>query len=232
MATDKSVQKFTETQNKINRLMELDKVTPNDYKDFTKDELKQLDFEIQDRMNNVQGEEKENFLVKIDAMLSVDTKNQLWEQNHSNIMWAISVLTEENYNLPPVNAIAQKLNLSRTTVHKHIKAFKEHSSYKAQQESIEMMADKIVWQMYRLANNGDVKAGRLFLEVAGKIGKPKQQTNNTQNNYIQINGMVFNDEKLKTLKPEQLKSIETILLTANLEQPLFEDAEIIQKKEV
>ena len=231
MATDKSVQKFTETQNKINRLMELDKVTPNDYKDFTKDELKQLDFEIQDRMNNVQGEEKENFLVKIDAMLSVDTKNQLWEQNHSNIMWAISVLTEENYNLPPVNAIAQKLNLSRTTVHKHIKAFKEHSSYKAQQESIEMMADKIVWQMYRLANNGDVKAGRLFLEVAGKIGKPKQQTNNTQNNYIQINGMVFNDEKLKTLKPEQLKSIETILLTANLEQPLFEDAEIIQKKE-
>ena len=232
MATDKSVQKFTETQNKINRLMELDKVTPNDYKDFTKDELKQLDFEIQDRMNNVQGEEKENFLVKIDAMLSVDTKNQLWEQNHSNIMWAISVLTEENYNLPPVNAIAQKLNLSRTTVHKHIKAFKEHSSYKAQQESIEMMADKIVWQMYRLANNGDVKAGRLFLEVAGKIGKPKQQTNNTQNNYIQINGMVFNDEKLKTLKPEQLKSIETILLTANHEQPLFEDADIIQKKEV
>ena len=232
MATDKSVQKFTETQNKINRLMELDKVTPNDYKDFTKDELKQLDFEIQDRMNNVQGEEKENFLVKIDAMLSVDTKNQLWEQNHSNIMWAISVLTEENYNLPPVNAIAQKLNLSRTTVHKHIKAFKEHSSYKAQQESIELMADKIVWQMYRLANKGDVKAGRLFLEVAGKIGKPKQHTNNTQNNYIQINGMVFNDEKLKTLKPEQLKSIETILLTANHEQPLFEDADIIQKKEV
>ena len=135
MATDKSVQKFTETQNKINRLMELDKVTPNDYKDFTKDELKQLDFEIQDRMNNVQGEEKENFLVKIDAMLSVDTKNQLWEQNHSNIMWAISVLTEENYNLPPVNAIAQKLNLSRTTVHKHIKEFKEHYSYKAQKKS-------------------------------------------------------------------------------------------------
>ncbi|MEG2078529.1 HTH domain-containing protein [Chryseobacterium sp.] len=232
MATDKSVQKFTETQNKINRLMELDKVTPNDYKDFTKDELKQLDFEIQDRMNNLQGEEKENFLVKIDAMLSVDTKNQLWEQNHFNIMWAISVLTEESRNFPPVNLIAQKLNLSRTTVHKHIKAFKEHSSYKAQQESIEMMADKIVWQMYRLANNGDVKAGRLFLEVAGKIGKPKQQTNNTQNNYIQINGMVFNDEKLKTLKPEQLKSIETILLTANHEQPLFEDADIIQKKEV
>ena len=41
----------------------------------------------------------------------------------------------------------------------------------------------------------------------------------------------FNDEKLKGLKPEQLKSIETILLTANHEQPLFEDAEIIQKKE-
>ena len=43
--------------------------------------------------------------------------------------------------------------------------------------------------------------------------------------------MVFNDEKLKSLKPEQLKSIETILLTADHEQPLFDDAEIIKQKE-
>ena len=232
MTAKKSLQKFTETENRVTKLFELKKITAEDYKDFNKDELKQFDVELQERMNTLQGSEKERFLEQVDAIMTVDTKNQLWEQNHSNIMWAISVLTEENHNLPPVNAIAQKLNLSRTTVHKHIKAFKEHSSYKAQQESIELMADKIVWQMYRLANKGDVKAGRLFLEVAGKIGKPKQQTNNTQNNYIQINGMVFNDEKLKTLKPEQLKSIETILLTANHEQPLFEDADIIQKKEV
>ena len=232
MTAKKSLQKFTETENRVTKLFELKKITAEDYKDFNKDELKQFDVELQERMNTLQGSEKERFLEQVDAIMTVDTKNQLWEQNHSNIMWAISVLTEENYNLPPVNAIAQKLNLSRTTVHKHIKAFKEHSSYKAQQESIELMADKIVWQMYRLANKGDVKAGRLFLEVAGKIGKPKQHTNNTQNNYIQINGMVFNDEKLKTLKPEQLKSIETILLTANHEQPLFEDADIIQKKKV
>lgn len=215
MTAKKSLQKFTETENRVIKLFEQKKIVPEDYKDFDKNEKKQFDVELQKRMNTLQGSEKERFLEQVDAIMTVDTKNQLWEQNHSNIMWAISVLTEDNGNFPPVNLIANKVDLSRTTVHKHIKAFKEHSSYKAQQETIELMADKIVWQMYRLANKGDVKAGRLFLEVAGKIGKQKPQSVNTQNNYIQINGMVFNDEKLKTLKPEQLKSIETILLTSN-----------------
>jgi hypothetical protein len=231
MTTKKSLQKFTEKEDRVKKLFELKKITADDYKDFNDDEMMHFNKEMQNKMSVLQGEEKEAFLEQVDGILTADTKNQLWEQNHSNIMWAISVLTEENCNFPPVNLIAQKLNLSRTTVHKHIKAFKEHSSYKAQQESMEMMADKIVWQMYRLANKGDVKAGRLFLEVAGKIGKQKSQSINTQNNYIQINGMVFNDEKLKTLKPEQLKSIETILLTANHEQPLFEDAEILKEIE-
>ena len=232
MPIKKRLQKVTETEKKINAVLAIEKITKNDIEDFNNIENKQLSFEINERLSKMNGNEKDVFYDKIDEIVPIDIKNQLWEQNHSNIMLAISVLTEENCNLPPVNAIAKKLNLSRTTVHKHIKTFKEHSSYKAQQESIELMADKIVWQMYRLANKGDVKAGRLFLEVAGKIGKSKSQNVNTQNNYIQINGMVFNDEKLKTLKPEQLKSIETILLTANHEQPLFEDVEIIQKKEV
>ena len=231
MTAKKSLQKFTETEDRVTKLFELKKITADDYKDFDDDEMMHFNQEMQNKMGVLQGIEKEAFLEQVDGILTADTKNQLWEQNHSNIMWAISVLTEEYSNFPPVNLIAQKLNLSRTTVHKHIKAFKEHSSYKAQQKSVEMMADKIVWQMYRLANNGDVKAGRLFLEVAGKIGKQKPQSVNTQNNYIQINGMVFNDEKLKSLKPEQLKSIETILLTADHEQPLFDDAEIIKQKE-
>lgn len=79
------------------------------------------------------------------------------------------------------------------------------------------MIDKIVWQMYRLANNGDVKAGRLFLEVAGKIGKPKQQNNNTliqnQNNYIQIGGTILNQQIIQNLNPEQVSTIEGILKT-------------------
>ena len=50
----------------------------------------------------------------------------------------------------------------------------------------------------------------------------------TQNNYIQINGNVYNEEKLKALKPEQMQTIETILQTVIKERPLFSDTGLIE----
>ena len=69
-----------------------------------------------------------------------------------------------------------------------------------------------------------MRAAKLYLEF---VGESKKQ-NSTQNNYIQINGNVYNEEKLKSLKPEQLQIIETILQTAEHERPLFSDAEILE----
>ncbi|MDE5431526.1 hypothetical protein KRE40_09410 [Elizabethkingia meningoseptica] len=81
------------------------------------------------------------------------------------------------------------------------------------------MADKIIWQMYSLADRGDVKAARLFLDVAGRTGKNenrKPHQINNQNNYIQINGMVFNEQMINKLSPDQLSSIEGILKTVTV----------------
>ncbi|MDE5438324.1 HTH domain-containing protein [Elizabethkingia meningoseptica] len=47
-------------------------------------------------------------------------------------MWAISTLTRGRGNFPPVNLIAEKLNLSRTTIYKHLKTFKESPLHKEQ----------------------------------------------------------------------------------------------------
>ncbi|WP_139366076.1 hypothetical protein [Elizabethkingia meningoseptica] len=81
------------------------------------------------------------------------------------------------------------------------------------------MADKIIWQMYSLADRGDVKAARLFLDVSGRTGKNenrKPHQINNQNNYIQINGMVFNEQMINKLSPDQLSSIEGILKTVTV----------------
>ena len=213
---NKGVQKFTEIEKKINAVFELKKVTLKDIEDFNKEEQDCFSNEVNKRINSLKGEEQEKLYTKLEEVLHTDTKNQRWEVNHYNIMWAISTLTKEYANFPPVNFIAEKLGLSRTTIYKHLKTFKESPLYKEQQQSMELMADKIIWQMYSLADRGDVKAARLFLDIAGKTGKNenrKPHQINNQNNYIQINGMVFNEQMINKLSPDQLSSIEGILKT-------------------
>lgn len=58
MTAKKSLQKFTETENRVIKLFEQKKIVPEDYKDFDKNEKKQFDVELQKRMNTLQGSEK------------------------------------------------------------------------------------------------------------------------------------------------------------------------------
>ncbi len=207
---EQSLQKFTQSESRVAKLFQQKKITIEDCEDFNKDDFEELNAELQNRFNTLEGLELDAFIQQIDEINTVETKNQIWENNHSGIIQAISILINENNYFPSVSMIAKKVKLSRATVHKHLNTFKKHPSYKLQQDSIQMMADKIVWKMYNLANKGDVKAGRLFLEVAGNIGKHKQQ-NNIQNNFIQINGMRLDQQTILNMNPDQLRVIEDAL---------------------
>lgn len=167
---NKGLQKLTESEKKIQNIFTLEKVTPKDIEDFTPGEMDQFNEALGKKMNGLQGVPYGEFYDQFEEVLLTGTKNQLWEFNHQTIMWAISTLTKETGSFPPVNLISVKTGFSRTTIYKHINTFKEHRSYKGQKQAVELMADKILWQMYSLADNGDVKAARLFLEVAGKLG--------------------------------------------------------------
>lgn len=227
MNKEKSLQRLTETENKIEEILELPIISKDSINNFDNAQRNLLGYKLTEKINSLTGIDREKFINKVESILVEDTKNQLWESNHIQITWAISVLINENKNFPHINEIAKKTNLSRTTIYKHLNEFKKHPIYQQQRDNIDLMADKITWRMYDLANNGDTKAARLFLEVAGKLVKVNAMQNiKNQNNYIQINGMTFNEEQLKALSPDKLKQIENILTTANLEQPLFEDCEI------
>lgn len=216
----KGLQKSTESQNKLNSVLALKKITTEDIKEFTTEEREQLSETIQKQFNLLRGEERELFYEKIEAIMVDATKNQLWEHNHTNIMWAISSHIKENNRMPTKAEIASKTELSRQTIHKHLKEYKNSPYYAEYLEQFQMMQSKVMIMVFQYAINGDMKAAKLYLECIGALKTPSpayHPGNNTliqnQNNYIQINGKVLSQETVKNLNPQQLDAIEGILKT-------------------
>jgi predicted transcriptional regulator len=221
MNTKKSLQKFTENEAKINNILSLDLITTKDLEHLNKDEYSSLMKILSGRFNELKGMERDKFYKKIEPITSETTKNQLWENNHSQITWAISALMQENGRMPSKTEIANKIDLSRQTVHKHLKEYASHPEYLEQIEQFRFMTSKVLAKVFQFAVNGDIGAAKLYFNIVGFMNNG-QTPNNTliqnQNNYIQINGTVLSQETIKHLNPEQLNTIETILKTA-LPQP-------------
>jgi len=96
-----------------------------------------------------------------------------------------------------------------------------HPFYIEEVQKFRFMSDRVLAKIYKYAMNGEVKAATLYFEVLGYLGNQSMINAkiNTQNNYIQINGMLLNQETIKHLNPEQLDGIEAILKTALPEVP-------------
>lgn len=216
MKAKKGLQKLTNIDTKIKNLLSLEQITLNDFLQLNEPEKDRFSKIINDNFKNLKGEESDRFLKKINSIINEDTKNQLWEYNHNKIMWAISTLMQEYGRMPTKTEIANQTELSRQTVHKHLKEFATHPIYLEQIEQFKFMTSKVLAKVFHFAVNGDVGAAKLYFNVMGALNTG-QTLNNTliqnQNNYIQINGTVLSQETVKHLNPEQLNTIETILKT-------------------
>lgn len=84
-------------------------------------------------------------------------------------------------------------------------------------EQFKFLSSKVLATVCQLALNGDTGAAKLYFQVIGNLSN-NEASNNTliqnQNNFIQINGTVLSQEKIKQLNPDQLLQIENILKTA------------------
>ncbi|WP_372483261.1 winged helix-turn-helix domain-containing protein [Elizabethkingia anophelis] len=222
-ANNKGLQKLTESEAKFNSVLSLEKITYDDVKDFNEEEKIQFGEIIQARYHELTGIDKEDFFEKIKAVITEDTRNEVWENNHLSIMWAISTLLQENGRMPTKAEISLKTNLSRQTVYKHLKEYRDNPFNEMFQDQFAFMYPKVLSTVFNHAVNGDMKAAKLYFEFSGvnKIGHhgTGMTNNNTlvqnQNNYIQINGMVLNQETVKNFTPEQLDIIEGILKTVS-----------------
>jgi hypothetical protein len=221
MKAKKSLQKLTETEAKINKILSLEQITHSDLEPLSEAENTRLMEILTERFNKLKGTERDNFYKKIEPITGDSTKNQLWEYNHNQITGVISTLMQEYGRMPTKTEIATKTELSRQTIHKHLKEYASHSQYLGQIEQFRFMTSKVLARVFRFAVNGDIAAAKLYLNSVG-FSNNGQTANSTliknQNNYIQINGTVLSQETVKHLNPEQLNTIETILKTV-LPQP-------------
>lgn len=219
MKAKKGLQKVTET--KIDRILYLEQITPKDLEQLNEKESNRLMEILTERFIKLKGTERDNFYKKIEAIISDTTKNQHWEFNHNQITFAISTLMQEYGRMPTKTEIATKTELSRQTIHKHLKEYTNHPQYLGQIEQFRFMTSKVLAKVFQFAVNGDTGAAKLYFNVMGFTNNG-QPPNNTliqnQNNYIQINGLVLDQEAIRQLNPDQLSIIEGILKTAILKK--------------
>ena len=220
MKTDKkNLQKLTDE--KINAILKLSRITTKDVEPLSDHETSKLMQVITEKFNSLIGNERDSFYSKIEAVCHEETKNQLWESNHNKITTAISVLLQDYGRMPSKVEIAKKSELSRQTIHKHLKEYKTHPLFLGQMEQFCFMSSKLLARVFQYAINGDIAAAKLYFSVIGYANAGQQQNSTmiqNQNNYIQINGTVLSQETIQQLDAEQLNSIESILKNVNKKQ--------------
>lgn len=226
--SSKGLQKLTELEIKMNSLLSLKKITKADTDLLNQEERAELSRLLTHQLNTLKGEEKEKLYNQVVEIMDPQTKNEIWEHNHINIMWAISSFIRENSRMPTKTEIACKTELSRQTVHKHLKEYQSSTYYSEFRQQFSIMQSKVMTTIFQYAVNGDMKAAKLYLESIGVLknsplaGTGSNVNNNTliqnQNNYIQIGGTVLNQEIIKHMSPEQLNTIEGILKTIEIKE--------------
>jgi len=197
---------------KISNVLKLQKITLADIEDFTGAERDYLGEITTEMLQQLKGEERDNYINKIAAIIHPSTNDQIWEQNHFVIGRAITKLIGQYGAMPPKFAIARETGLSRQTVAKHLADYRAHPQYHAEMEQFKYLAPNILAGVCKRACNGDAKAARLYFEMVGALNQQQPSTViNEQNNYIQINNTILSQENLKQLSKEQLNQIEHII---------------------
>jgi hypothetical protein len=221
MKAKKGLQKFTDSEAKINEVLKLEQITYTDIEHLNNAESSRFMEILTEKFNQLKGTERDKFYKKIELITSDGTKNQLWENNHIEITRIISNFILEFGRMPSKTEIATKTELSRQTVHKHLKEYSTHPLYLGQLEQFRFMTSKVLAKVFQFAVKGDTGAAKLYFNITGALNNGQSSNKpliQNQNNYIQINGTVLSQETIKHLNPEQLNSIEVILKTA-LPQP-------------
>jgi hypothetical protein len=214
MKTQKDgLQKFTELEIKIAALMQFKQLKYENLEILTSAEKGEFERLMTIKLNLLRGDERDAFLKKIDLITTQNTKYQIWEDHHINITSTISKYIHEYGCMPTKSHLAEKTGLSRQTIHKHIKDYHANSQYVEEIEQFKFMTSKLLAKVFKYATNGDMRAAKLYFDMVGNM--QNDQVGNTyiknQNNYIQINGTILSQDRIKQLSKNQLEQIEQII---------------------
>ena len=145
----KSLQKFTESE-----------ITVSDTRKYlkTKYGINKTDYDsigefVNEKFASLKGEERDEFIKYSMPLFNEDVKNQMWDSNHAKITCAISELMKKYGRMPIKAELAEETGLSRQTIHKHLKDYRQHPLYQNQLEKFGLMAEKVLARVFDFAVN-------------------------------------------------------------------------------
>jgi len=212
-APKKGLQKLPNESTAVLELLKGATITKEQLNQLNRSQVEELNQQLTERFNTAATAlEKEKLWQLIEPIATEQTKNDYWEANHQSISAALSNYINTNHTLPTKTALSGLTGLSRQTIHKHFKEYKQAGGFKFQQEAFELLTNNLLARLYGFACSGNVQAAKLFLELSGVLAPTaKTTTTNTTNNFIQINNTLFSLESLKQLSPERLAEVEKLL---------------------
>lgn len=203
---NKGLQKFTPKQ-EASKLLRQKVVTSTDLDKLSKRELTIFLAEATNKLNSLTGIERDEFIEWSNSFMAESTKNEIWEYNHERISWAISSFIGEYNRMPSKTEIAEKTGLSRQTIHKHLNSFSDHPVFNDHLMELRLLGERVLTSVFQSARNGNTAAAKLFLSIVGFKELHSSSQIQTQNNFIQINGVVISQEQLSGLAKEKLEVI-------------------------
>lgn len=158
------------------------------------------------------GEDREAFLNNTEAVISEESKREIWERNHAVIMRAMDALTRQRGRIPSPTEIAKETGLSRQTIYAHLKHYQHSEDFKEKQKSITVLRERMLVTIYEKGIDGDMRAAKIFMEATEpKNSQLRPNIKNQQNNLIQINGVTITQEQLATLPTDKQQVLQELL---------------------
>lgn len=181
---EKSLQKLT-----VSELMKKEIITKEELNSLSKDEQSELKEKLNDLILNSTGTKKDRAYKKTWELVDNETKNSLWEFNHVKIINTIHNELVNNFAMPTTSTLEGLTGISRQTISKHLKTFKDREFYGLQEQQFKIMKYSILKKLFKMSMEGDVKACKLYLEATGETNqniRANQYIDKQQNN-ISIN---------------------------------------------
>ena len=202
----------SQTQLKFDELMKLEKIEHHHLDILSADEQFLFLQTLHDKIPTLSGQQFDNYVEQTKSLLD---QEEIWEFNHSKIAVIVERYIKENGAIPSVASIAYDTKLSRKTVSKHLAAFTGSTALKDKKNAMAIVMMQVMGKVSQQALRGDLKAARLYYDMANTPQKPESPASK-QNNYIQINNTLLNQQIIQLLEPEQLAQIEQIIAKATL----------------
>jgi hypothetical protein len=154
--------------------------------------------------------DRDTFLEKIEAVLSDESRRELWERNHTVIIGCIDYLMRQKNRMPTPTEVSVETGLSRQTIYNHLKAYSGSNDQKEKQQTIAVLRETMIAKVYSLGIDGDMRAAKIFMDST-EPKEPRENIKNQQNNFIQINGMTISQKQLSQLPEEKQQQLAGIL---------------------